>query len=191
MTKKELRIAYLEKRMLLTEAANELLTLQIKQQLLDSFQFENKKISLFLPISNKNEIDTFLIWNDLISTSCEVYVPHWNQDSNTLTHFHLITLEQLTINQFGIPEPNYGQKISNNELDIVLIPLLTFDKNGYRIGYGKGIYDRFLAECNENTIFIGLSQFETIEKIDDLDSFDIPLHYCVSPNNIYHFEKQS
>jgi 5-formyltetrahydrofolate cyclo-ligase len=191
MTKKELRSIYLEKRKLLAQEENKLISNQIKQQLFHSFQFDNKKISLFLPIENKNEIDTYLICNELIKFNCEVYIPRWDQVSNTLTHYLFINQEQLILNQYGIPEPNIGQIITNNLLDIVLVPLLTFDNCGFRVGYGKGVYDRFLAECNENTLFIGLTQFNSIEKIDNLDEYDVPLHYCVTPYNTHHFEKQS
>ncbi len=189
MTKKELRSIYLEKRNLLTQEKNELISNQIKQQLFGSFIFDRQKISLFLPIKNKNELDTYGIWNDLVYSNCEVYVPRWNQESNTLTHYLFTDKVQLSINQYGIPEPITGQIIANKLLDVVLIPLLTFDKFGYRVGYGKGVYDRFLKECNENTLFIGLSQFDSVEIISDLDDFDIPLHYCITPNNVYQFEK--
>jgi 5-formyltetrahydrofolate cyclo-ligase len=191
MTKKELRGTYLEKRNLLTQEENELISTQIKQQLFGSFIFNRQKISLFLPIKNKNELDTYGIWTDLMNCNCEVYVPLWNQESNTLTHYLFTDQAQLSINQYGIPEPNTGQIIANELLDIVLVPLLTFDKFGYRVGYGKGVYDRFLIECKENTLFIGLSQFDSMEEIDDLNDFDIPLHYCITPNNVYQFEKQS
>ncbi len=189
MTKKELRGTYLEKRNLLTQEENELISTQIKQQLFGSFIFNRQKISLFLPIKNKNELDTYGIWTDLMNSNCEVYVPRWNQESNTLTHYLFTDQAQLSINQYGIPEPNTGQIIANELLDVVLVPLLTFDKFGYRVGYGKGVYDRFLIECKENTLFIGLSQFDSMEKIDDLNDFDIPLHYCITPNNVYQFEK--
>jgi 5-formyltetrahydrofolate cyclo-ligase len=190
MTKKELRSTYLKKRNLLTQEENELISTQIKQQLFGSFIFNRQKISLFLPIKNKNELDTYGIWTDLINSNCEIYVPRWNQESNTLTHYLFTDQAQLSINQYGIPEPSTGQIIANALLDVVLIPLLTFDKFGYRVGYGKGVYDRFLIECKENTQFIGLSQFDIMEEIDDLNDFDIPLHYCITPNNVYQFEKQ-
>ncbi len=189
MKKKQLRSIYLEKRKLLTQAENELISKQIKQQLFGSCKFKRQKISLFLPIKNKNELDTYGIWNELMNSNCEVYVPRWDQESNTLTHFLFTDQAQLSINKYGIPEPNTGQIIANELLDVVLVPLLTFDKLGYRVGYGKGVYDRFLIECKENTQFIGLSQFDIMEKIDDLNNFDIPLHYCITPNNVYQFEK--
>ena len=66
-------------------------------------------------------------------------------------------------------------------------PLLAYDKNGNRVGYGKGFYDKFLAECNPNTIKIGLSFFEPEELISDINTSDVQLNYCVTPNKTFKF----
>lgn len=70
---------------------------------------------------------------------------------------------------------------------MVFVPLLAFDKNGDRVGYGKGFYDKFLKECKPEIIKIGLSFFEPEEKIDGIFEEDIKLDYCVTPNEIYTF----
>ena len=72
-------------------------------------------------------------------------------------------------------------------MEVVFIPLLAYDKNGNRVGYGKGFYDKFLAECHPNTIKIGLSFFEPEEIISDVTTSDIQLNYCVTPNRIIKF----
>ncbi|MEZ0130689.1 5-formyltetrahydrofolate cyclo-ligase, partial [Flavobacterium sp. LBUM151] len=58
---------------------------------------------------------------------------------------------------------------------------------GNRIGYGKGFYDKFLAECKPETIKIGLSFFEAVNQIDDVFESDVKLDYCVTPLKIYTF----
>ncbi|MNY64409.1 5-formyltetrahydrofolate cyclo-ligase family protein [compost metagenome] len=70
---------------------------------------------------------------------------------------------------------------------MVFVPLLAFDIHGNRIGYGKGFYDKFLAECKPETIKIGLSFFEAVNQIDDVFESDIKLDYCVAPEKIYQF----
>lgn len=70
---------------------------------------------------------------------------------------------------------------------MVLIPLLAFDKNGYRVGYGKGFYDRFLAECRPDVVKVGLSVFEPIDEITDLNEFDIKMDFCITPNRVWQF----
>ena len=75
-----------------------------------------------------------------------------------------------------------------NEIDLVLVPLLAFDKNGYRVGYGKGYYDKFLSNCRPDVIKIGLSFFDAVDEIEDIDDYDLPLNFCVTPQRLYDFE---
>lgn len=69
--------------------------------------------------------------------------------------------------------------------EVVFIPLLAYDKNGNRIGYGKGFYDRFLDKCSTETIKIGLSFFDQEQHIIDVSENDVKLNYCVTPKKIY------
>jgi 5-formyltetrahydrofolate cyclo-ligase len=64
---------------------------------------------------------------------------------------------------------------------------LTFDKKGFRVGYGKGFYDKWLAGCRKDCIKIGFSYFEPVETIDGLHEFDLPLNLCITPHNVYVF----
>jgi 5-formyltetrahydrofolate cyclo-ligase len=93
----------------------------------------------------------------------------------------------MKINEFGISEPQSGIKISENQLDVVFVPLLCFDKHGHRVGYGGGYYDRLLKKCSKNTIKIGLSFFDPIKKIEDIIQSDVKMDYCISPKNIYKY----
>lgn len=90
-------------------------------------------------------------------------------------------------NSWGINEPAIGQPIDPQIIDLILVPLLIFDKLGYRVGYGKGFYDRFLTKCNKDAILVGFSYFEPVDKIVDTNEFDIPLTYGITPHNIYEF----
>ena len=90
-------------------------------------------------------------------------------------------------NQLGIVEPIGGIIINPAAINIVFVPLLGFDVFGYRVGYGKGFYDRYLPKCAPNTLKIGFSYFEPIAQITDKDQFDVPLSYCVTPQHIYEF----
>ena len=67
------------------------------------------------------------------------------------------------------------------------MPLLVCDKKGNRIGYGKGFYDNFLADCKPETIKIGLSFFEVENNEFSILETDIPLNFCVTPDKVYTF----
>ncbi len=90
-------------------------------------------------------------------------------------------------NEWGITEPTSGDTIQAADIDLIFVPLLVCDERGFRVGYGKGYYDRFLANCRENVITIGFSYFEPVALIADTHEFDVPLTYCITPKDIYEF----
>ncbi|NOQ74992.1 MAG: 5-formyltetrahydrofolate cyclo-ligase [Crocinitomix sp.] len=183
MTKKEVREKYKQLRKALS--ANELAeqSLAIFELTKSGFELEGKNISVFLPIERFLEINT---WHFLRKIKADFYLPVI-KGADELVHIKYENPSQIETTSWGIPEPTYGETIAPKELDLVLVPLLAIDKKGYRVGYGKGFYDQFLANCTENCQFIGLSYFDPIEKIDDLHEADIPLHFCVTPEGIEAF----
>ena len=90
-------------------------------------------------------------------------------------------------NELGIAEPQSGIQINENQIEVVFIPLLCFDKSGHRVGYGGGYYDRFLKKCPKNTVKIGLSFFDPIQKISDINITDVRMNFCLTPKKIYEF----
>lgn len=89
--------------------------------------------------------------------------------------------------ELGIMEPCAGEQIFVSELDLIFVPLLCYDLRGYRVGYGKGIYDQILAQSRADTLKIGLSYFPPVPKITDLRSEDLPLDLVITPERIYQF----
>lgn len=87
----------------------------------------------------------------------------------------------------NILEPQSNVVVKPGEIDMVFVPLIVFDKKGYRLGYGKGFYDKWLAGCRPDCIKIGFSYFEAIESIDDRNEFDVPLDISITPGNVYVF----
>ncbi len=141
---------------------------------------------IFLPIANKKEINTLLIVDYLWSINKEIVVPKVKNDE-LLEHIKYDKDTELISNKWGIPEPKKGTTISEGLIDVVFIPLLAFDKQGHRVGYGKGYYDRFLSACRKETVKVGLSHFEPIMEITDTDPDDIRLDYCITPSGVYEF----
>ena len=84
----------------------------------------------------------------------------------------------------GIPEPIHKAIYQSNP-DLILVPLLGFDKKGNRVGYGKGFYDRFLAKCRSDVLKVGVSFFEPTDRISDVSPFDIRLDYCITPARVW------
>ncbi len=92
-------------------------------------------------------------------------------------------------NKYDILEPVYKNTLLNNNLiDVIFIPLFVFDIYGYRIGYGKGFYDKFIYLCRKNIIKIGLGYFPPIEKIPYIHKNDLVLDIGITPNKIFIFQ---
>jgi 5-formyltetrahydrofolate cyclo-ligase len=146
-------------------------------------------VHTYLAIEEQNEVDTGNITRYLTfqNPGIKIVVPKINLDAGEMKHYIFNDDVEMVPNSFGIIEPAKGEKIDPAEINIVLTPLLAFDKKGYRVGYGKGFYDKFFEQCNSDVIRIGLSFFEAEETIDNINEHDIPLHYCITPNNVYTF----
>ena len=104
-----------------------------------------------------------------------------------MTHFLLTDNTKIKKNNYNIPEPINGIEIKSEQLEVVFLPLLAYDKVGNRIGYGKGFYDRFLANCNPKILKIGLSFFEAEIEIFEASNKDVRLDYCVTPHEVFRF----
>ncbi|MGB1040413.1 MAG: 5-formyltetrahydrofolate cyclo-ligase [Flavobacteriales bacterium] len=187
MTKSELRKAYLTKRKELSSQFVKIESLKISDIFSQNFDFEDKVVHCFIPIAKNNEIDTWLLI-DRIMEKGKVVVPKANFENSSMTHFYFEKDTELIQNQHGILEPNNAELCGIEDIDVVLLPLLTFDNDGYRVGYGGGFYDRFLSQLPSKTQLIGLSLFEPVDEIKDLNTFDKKMHHCITPTEIYSFE---
>lgn len=189
MKKREIRKLFLEKRRALSPGDHVNISDAVCDRLFTNFQLAEKKISLFLPIEKTYEINTYQILDKAISIGAQVAVPKTNMKTNELKHIQIDDNTQLEISDYGIPEPKKGRIISAEHIDIVIVPLLAVDKRGYRVGYGKGFYDRFMKKCSPRAQFIGISHFdELLDEIEDVHSKDIKLHALITPHHIYRFE---
>jgi len=113
--------------------------------------------------------------------------PRLVPDSPTFRNLYLSPDTRWIDNAWGIPEPADGPEADPLAPDIVFVPLLAFDAAGHRVGYGKGYYDRFLAQCRSDCLRIGLCWFGPVDAIEDVLAHDIRLHFCITPHRIHAF----
>ncbi len=181
MKKKELRKIYKQKRKKLSTVEVESFQESIYQQVFEFDFLSINTIHVFLSIERLLEINTNPIIDFLLLKNKTIVVSVSDFSSNTLTHYLFDRNTKLKVSSFGIPEPINGIEIDPKEIDLVFVPLLISDKKKYRVGYGKGFYDRFLAECRTDVKTIGLNFFKPIDEIEDPNEFDIPLHQVIYP----------
>jgi 5-formyltetrahydrofolate cyclo-ligase len=190
MTKAELRKYYLQKRASLSEAEY----LQLNHQLTENF-FASVELGFinilhtFIPIEKNREPNTWLIIDRIRREfpGVRLVVPRVNPQTGELENFFFEGLHQLKLNAWSILEPKQGIPAESTKIDMAFVPLLAFDLNGNRVGYGKGFYDKFLSQVNPACKMVGLSLFPAVEKIDDIMPFDVPLHSCITPQQSYRF----
>ncbi len=189
MFKKEARDIYKKKKQQLSASQrskmDDLILIQFQQV---SLPFLTSILS-FYPIDAHHEINTFLLTDYLAFRNPHLQIAYPKINFAT-AHMDAIISDEQTVfqlNQYGISEPGHTSIIEPGALDAVLVPLLAFDEQGHRVGYGKGFYDKFLSNCREDCLKIGLSYFEPEPVIEDADEFDVPLNICITPQKIYVF----
>ena len=155
---------------------------EIIKRLINTKEYQKSKvIALYSNISS--EVET----KELIKISLEnkkVVLPKINKD-NTMDFYEIKCLKDLEIGTFNIKEPKVKNKkpIKKEEIDLMIIPGICFDKSKNRIGYGKGYYDKYLS--NTNIKKIGLCYEEQITKEIKSDKTDISLDYLITEMKIY------
>jgi 5-formyltetrahydrofolate cyclo-ligase len=187
MDKSSLRKKYRLLRNDLTIETIERQSLAIANQLLLLDIWQKTYFHVFLTIEEKKEIDTLFILHILAGKDKEIVVSKSDFVTVTMTHFLVTDNTKFVKNSYNIPEPIDGLEVPVGKIEVVLVPLLAFDKLGNRVGYGKGFYDKFLSECKPETIKIGVSFFEAENLISDILLEDIKLDYCVTPERTYSF----
>ncbi len=186
MLKKEVRLNHLQlrKRLSLEEVNSFSWSISEFLRKLPIWDFEYYHI--FLPIIEKNEVDTHLIIDQLRHLQKKIVVPKVKTD-RLLEHYLLEVDTALKKNHWGIPEPESGRQVPVKKIDLVFVPMLAFDKKGHRVGYGKGFYDHFLDNCRADVIKVGLCFFDAIGEISDIGPTDISMDYCLTPDKVYEF----
>ena len=132
-----------------------------------------------------NEVETNEIINLLFKKNKRVFVPKIL--GTNLIHIEINKNTSYSKNQLGIREPVNSSKSNPDLLEVIFVPLLAFDKQGDRVGYGGGYYDKFLGDIKNNALKIGLPLFEPVDKILDIEDHDISLDYIITPKRVYNF----
>lgn len=189
MRKSAARKLFRERRTALTAAEriklDDLLLIQLQTIDLPFITF----LLSYWPIEDNHEPNTHLFTDYLEFKNPELIVcyPKTDFTNNAMQALQTDDDTRFRKNQYGIYEPEEGNAVNPPGMDMVFVPLLAFDKRGYRVGYGKGFYDRYLQQCRPDCIRIGFSYFEPITLIEDRSEFDVPLNLCVTPDTVYVF----
>lgn len=191
VTKKDIRKAYLAKRLSLTEDEVAALSAALLEQCRQLPLKDVNVVHLFLPIAAKKEIDTYPLadWLRKQYPGLQLVLSRSYLATGDMQHYLWEADTRLIPNSLGIPEPESGRLVAPDEIDLVFVPMLAFDEQGHRVGYGKGMYDTFLRQCRDNVRKIGLCLFPPLPVIEDVYESDVQLDAVVTPFRTWHFRE--
>jgi 5-formyltetrahydrofolate cyclo-ligase len=179
-SKEVLRKQYIQRRLALTLDQVEEYSLQIANNALEIDIWNHSNYHIFLPIEKQKEINTEYLLHVLQGKDKNVVISRSNFKDFSMSNYLLTDQTKLTVNTYGIPEPDEnGIAIDEKSIDVVFVPLVAVDRFGNRVGYGKGFYDRFLKKCRPDVLKIGLSFFTPREVKIDPSSTDVGLDYII------------
>ena len=141
--KNELRAEYRQRRQELSPAVKEELDSKITERFLSSISYKYAS-QILLYASTDDEISTKVIFEKAVKDGKNCFFPHCFENS-TMKYFRADSEEDLIEDKFNIKAPPETAELYNPKpSDICIVPAMAYDKKGYRLGYGKGFYDRFL-----------------------------------------------
>jgi len=149
-------------------------------KVLKKIKIPNKMVGGYYPYNF--EVDVIKILEKLEKKNYKIYLPRIKKNFQ-MDFFRWSLKEPLLINKFGIPEP-MTNKIEYP--DILLVPIVAFDKKLNRLGYGGGFYDRYISrlKIKKKIILIGLAfSFQKVEKIF-INKYDMKLDYIITEKNL-------
>jgi 5-formyltetrahydrofolate cyclo-ligase len=171
MDKKQLRREIREKKRAMTEAEIQEKSRRLGELFADSRLYRSAKtIYGYLPYNQ--EVRTVPMLEKAIADGKKVAVPKVYGDE--MKFIYLDDLSAVEKGYAGIPEPVADGPVADDETALVLMPGLAFDRDGHRIGYGGGFYDKFLAQEPNHPTLALCYDFQMLPKLQT-EEFDIPV----------------
>jgi len=182
-----MRVHFSELRSRLTSATlqsyNQSICLKVKNLPI----WDRKVYHCFLSRSQGDEVNTACIV-ELIDTSDRVICVPRIESKGVMSARIFQSDTRLKLNRYGIPEPSDKATIMEEaRIDVVFVPLLAFDRQGNRLGYGGGFYDRLWESCTPDSIWVGLSLLEASESLLPSEPHDLRLDYALTPTRTHRF----
>ncbi|TLS36312.1 5-formyltetrahydrofolate cyclo-ligase [Pseudalkalibacillus caeni] len=140
-----------------------------------------------ITISRKPEVDTAPIIEKAWELGKEVSVPKCFPKTKEMEFRSITSYDQLEVVYFGLKEPipDRTESCSPLNVDLLIVPGLVFDKQGYRIGFGGGYYDRYLENYSNGTVALAYD-FQVVDRVPK-ETFDQPVQEIITDAASYSF----
>lgn len=148
----------------------------------------NKSKTVMVYLSFGNEVDSKKLIEDCLKSGKRVLVPFCQKDGMKLIPTEIKDMESdLVTDDMGYIQPRKDsiKPVDTEEIDLIVLPGIAFDRKGFRVGFGAGYYDRFLGKLNFSIPTIGVAyDFQMIESFINMESYDIPVDYVITEERI-------
>ncbi len=176
--KGEIRRELLKRRRSLKEGERKALSASICSNLRSLPEYgQAERILFFYPV--KGEPDIIPLLGRAIEEG-RAFLP--KVDGEDLTLCRVPSLQSLVPGAYGIPEPQGEEVVSPAWIDLLLVPGVAFDREGFRLGWGKGYYDRLLKRAGGMKVGVAFS-FQVFERLPR-DPWDVPVDAVVTEKGI-------
>ncbi len=148
--------------------------------------FKNSQ-RIMLYLSFDNEVDTFGLIEYCKELGKKIIVPFCEKEEKKILPTEIKSVEDdLIRSNFGYLEPKKElvKPVSTENIDLIIIPGLAFDKGCYRLGFGGGYYDRFLGELNFTIPTIGLIYDSQVVDMLPREDYDMQVDYVITDKRI-------
>lgn len=132
--------------------------------------------------SFRSEVDTIQLIKYSLNSSKEVILPKSIKDGFKILPCRIDSLDELEKSSYGILEPLEEKVVDRDSIDLIIVPGVAFDREGFRLGYGAGFYDRFLEEYKGITAGVCFSS-QIIEDVYK-DEHDARMDYLITEMGI-------
>ena len=133
-----------------------------------------------ITLSSFPEVETWNLIQELWKLGKQVAVPKCEPTSRRMTFYIIDSFDQLEVVYMKLKEPipAITTKVERTQIDVLIVPGVVFTKQGYRIGFGGGYYDRFLSDYNGTTFALAFD-CQLVENVP-IERFDIPVQYIIT-----------
>ncbi|MBC8586934.1 5-formyltetrahydrofolate cyclo-ligase [Paratissierella segnis] len=185
MDKTLLRRQILDKRSKLGKNEHEIYSNSILNSLLNSAYYKNSK-TIMTFVSFSDEVDTHELIKAGIRDDKNLVVPITIKETKELKLSLVTNFNELEPGYYNIltPKKEFIRYKDPELVDLIIVPGVVFDREGYRIGYGGGYYDRFLSKIDKNVPRIAIAfDLQIIDKVPR-EYYDIPVDYIITEKEI-------
>lgn len=181
--KRQLRQQVLETLSRMTEEEYQQRSASLHRRLLQVISFTPNDL-IGCTISRYPEPDTLGLISFFWKQGIPVAAPVSHPTTKEMTFYRIYSWEDVKVGFKGIlePIPEASRRVTKEEFTHILVPGVIFDKNGYRVGFGGGFYDRFLEDAKAETISLAFT--EQIVDHQQVEPHDIPVQFIVTENEL-------